>query len=574
MSAISYFRRHVALCVLSLFVACALAQEQPTAATPDQVTATTKQPPAPPAVYSVSGMVVNSLTDEPIPRALVQVFLGQPHSVFTDNSGRFKVDGLPQGGTMVQAFKPGYFSPSELPGQQTTVAVGPQPAPVTIRLLPDGGVTGYVLDEEGEPIQFASVMAKCARVIDGRKRWQMCQTANTDEDGYFRISHLQPGDYYLVVHRGGVGEIRGGGRAENDAVHTGYGMTYYPPARTGSSQATFQVHAGAKSEVTIKLKKERLYKVSGNVSGQAPNGGVMMELLTPGGEQLHVGAQVEPISGTFAFKDVSAGQYTLVARQQQGEVQSETRIPLTIAGDLQGVAVPLQPAINILVKIDAEKTNVQRPNYRGQGMGIGGSVNPAFPYMQLRLSSGDPTRGEIYAQQDPVKQAPNGGGSPDMSEQPAMIYRNVPPGRYTLRAQTWANWYVVSATYDGADVLNAPLEIKAGVPAGELVVHLRDDGASIRCTVRAAAPESASSVLAIPESGGPAALGQATAANSCIMSSLAPGTYKLYSFDNIGDLEYANPDVMSEYDSRAAEVTLGPAEEKDIELELIHRSGR
>lgn len=155
-----------------------------------------------------------------------------------------------------------------------------------------------------------------------------------------------------------------------------------------------------------------------------------------------------------------------------------------------------------------------------------------------------------------------------------MVYRNVAPGHYTLQAQIWDNWYLVSATYDGADVTNTPLEIKPGAPPGELVVHLRDDGAAIRCTIRGAAADSSASILAIPESGGPAAVVHVNVTSGCSMNSRAPGSYKLYAFDNISDVEYANPDVMSEYDSRATQVTLGPAEEKDVELELIHRSGR
>src|SRR5947209_2746844 len=79
------------------------------------------------AVYRVSGVVVNSITGEPIQRALVDVnvpverkradgiteFNAKRLAVMTDGSGQFTLEGIPAGRYAIGARKPGYIAESE-----------------------------------------------------------------------------------------------------------------------------------------------------------------------------------------------------------------------------------------------------------------------------------------------------------------------------------------------------------------------------------------------------------------------------------------------------------------------------
>src|SRR5579872_6834706 len=47
--------------------------------------------------YKIEGAVVNSVTGEPVPRALVQVTGPAQESVLTGNDGRFHFDAVPEG---------------------------------------------------------------------------------------------------------------------------------------------------------------------------------------------------------------------------------------------------------------------------------------------------------------------------------------------------------------------------------------------------------------------------------------------------------------------------------------------
>jgi hypothetical protein len=53
---------------------------------------------------------------------------------------------------------------------------------------------------------------------------------------------------------------------------------------------------------------------------------------------------------------------------------------------------------------------------------------------------------------------------------------------------------------------------------------------------------------------------------------MAPGNYKVYAFDSVKDLEYANPDAMKVYSSLATDVTLEPSGTATTNVTLIKRA--
>src|SRR5689334_5231961 len=93
---------------LLLWCACTFAPAQVQSTPPNA------QPQVSGPRYSVSGTVVNAVTGEPVPHALVMVFFTVQHATFTDQNGQFTIGDLPDAmRTTVQVFKPGYFSVAE-----------------------------------------------------------------------------------------------------------------------------------------------------------------------------------------------------------------------------------------------------------------------------------------------------------------------------------------------------------------------------------------------------------------------------------------------------------------------------
>jgi hypothetical protein len=53
------------------------------------------------------------------------------------------------------------------------------------------------------------------------------------------------------------------------------------------------------------------------------------------------------------------------------------------------------------------------------------------------------------------------------------------------------------------------------------------------------------------------------------MPQLPPGNYKVLAVDT-PEFEYANPDVLQKYLSKAREISLAPNQRAKVELELVH----
>ena len=61
------------------------------------------------STFTLNGAVLNSVTGEPISRALVRISGLVQRTAFTDAEGRFEIDGLPAGPVDVELQKPGYY---------------------------------------------------------------------------------------------------------------------------------------------------------------------------------------------------------------------------------------------------------------------------------------------------------------------------------------------------------------------------------------------------------------------------------------------------------------------------------
>jgi Carboxypeptidase regulatory-like domain len=112
--------------------------------------------------YSLNGTVVNSVTGEPIRRALVQIYMGPEQASLTDDSGHFEFKGLPPGQTSVTVQKPGFFSEDEAARKGSgpaLVTVGPETDAIVLKLIPEAVIQGKIQSEDGEPIEAAPVMA-------------------------------------------------------------------------------------------------------------------------------------------------------------------------------------------------------------------------------------------------------------------------------------------------------------------------------------------------------------------------------------------------------------------------------
>jgi len=65
--------------------------------------------------------------------------------------------------------------------------------------VPAALLTGQITGAENEPLENALVRVLRRQIVNGHGRWQQEGTAQSDEDGRYRIANLRAGQYIVSV---------------------------------------------------------------------------------------------------------------------------------------------------------------------------------------------------------------------------------------------------------------------------------------------------------------------------------------------------------------------------------------
>src|SRR5579864_1249566 len=139
------------------------------------------------------GSVVDVVSGQPVPHALVKLSSPLPRAALTDSEGKFQFEGLPAGRVTLAAEKPGFLYGDSF-GSSTTPTfafeLGPGTPPATLKLTPEGVIFGQITDENGEPLEnfLVSLIYRnpLHLPLSAASRLQV----TTDDEGKFRISGL------------------------------------------------------------------------------------------------------------------------------------------------------------------------------------------------------------------------------------------------------------------------------------------------------------------------------------------------------------------------------------------------
>lgn len=525
------------LALAAAFCLCCAGQESVQVISPGSVF---HRPPI--QVRTLSGTVVNSVTGEPIPRALVQVFLNPPIAVMTGPDGRFDLPKVPADHAVsIGAERPGYGSRNGFQRQM----VGSGENNITIKLTPQGGIRGRISEEGGQPLEGIQVQAIAEQIVAGRKQERTVSATSTDQDGQYEFDGLEPGDYFVrtLLHRLYMT------LAPLPAAEQAYPGEYYLDAPDRSGAQLLQVSPGETAEADFTLSPVRTFRVSGILAGGDRFGRLMLK---------HLDGDWEPIplrfnrgTGRFSFLSVPAGSYKLefrsFGRRKGGsdDIYAERR--LDVNADVTGLEIVPQPLANIVV-------NIIRPPAASSGI-----LNASADAVQVLLTASQSNIG--YGSTTANRQ----GAAPS----PLEIF-SVPPGTYHVAVHTYGSDCLDSVTSGSADLSNGDLNVSPGVQPQPITVTLSNDCATLNVSVRTDGRPAPVEVLMVPESGGgePKVVSVAPDANFNMMG-LRPGDYRVYAFSTLNGLEYTSPDALRKF--TAYEITLNANEKANAELDLIVR---
>jgi Carboxypeptidase regulatory-like domain len=502
------------------------------------------------AKSTVGGTVVNAVTGEPIRRALVQLNGMGEHLALTDSSGQFEFADLPPGGATVVVRKPGFFSIEEVNQGRTgpmSLTIGPDVGALSLKLFPQSVIYGHVKNPEGEPIESVQVRAIAAQIVEGRKRWQMAGSASTNEDGEFRIANLRPGSYRIEAEPNQSPRLPKG-RKE------GYAAAFYPTAPDMTSAMPLQIALGQQADIELSLHPVPLYSVSGSVVGNPPNTSAQIMFVDQSGNRFYALRRFDMQTGQFEA-EIPPGSYTLEAlawlpegKQLRGEV------PVNVTRDVADIAVALTATLPTPIMVRAENT---KPAAQTNG-----EINAANLVNIHLIPIGNSITAQEYwsAQQ----------GNP----KPSLVLPDVPPGTYSVELQPSGSWYVQSAQCGSTDLLREPLTVSAGTQIPQIDVVLRNDGGTVKGRIGTGPKQTWATVVLIPEHGFSNQIKTANAGpdGNFFVSGVTPGSYTALAFDRATVVEYANPNVIAQYASHGAPVTILPNGESQVSLALIQEA--
>jgi hypothetical protein len=259
---------------------------------------------------TVNGVVTRSRTGEPVSGA--QVLLRHrigPQTLTTDASGRFAFAGIPAGEIRIglAGRKPGRFSqPSLVSERFLSITAGQTIDEVDLFLRVGGSVSGRIVTAAGQPA--VDVLVEIARVgyeFGGRCAIQPVASARTDDRGLYRISDVEPGEYYV--------------RAENarpDESANVRSRTFFP----GTLDLSKAVYVTVLDEqetnrIDFGISKTAVTQVSGTIEVENPpiSGSVFrlqvrsIDGCDPGTDSVFIGSSPTFRGTSDSFKGIVAG---------------------------------------------------------------------------------------------------------------------------------------------------------------------------------------------------------------------------------------------------------------------------
>ena len=248
--------------------------------------------------------------------------------VMTDEAGRFECGSLPAGRFAVYVLATGPFLRSQ--SRFLELADGAT-ASVTIRLERGGSITGRVLDDAGEPVTMAQVVAGERQSVNGVVRLVpsgSAPRATTNDLGEYRVFGLPPGEFIVSAVWNPPALRTPSASAPGEPRH-GLSPTFHPSTTAFQAARPVSVRAGQEtSGVDVTLARVLLGSISGRVTDST--GAVLAARQVSVSLQARRNMSVAgPASfarwkddGGFVIENVPPGQYAVVAAMRVNDATS------------------------------------------------------------------------------------------------------------------------------------------------------------------------------------------------------------------------------------------------------------
>lgn len=514
---------------------------------------------------TIEGQVLHALTGAPVAKAVVTLRpqnINRPgSSQLTDSNGHFTFTNLPPAAYALSASKSGYLS-----GMQGAKGLGREHPGITIRedaptagttlkttlwLHPASQLRGQVLDEDGDPLEFARVQAYRGSVRNGQLVWSEAASADTNAIGDFYLGGLQPGQYRVsaAANQGRSANVEFA--ISSSGQDLAYQRTYYPNTLQPSESRVISLRPGQSSEsLQFVLRRVPVFSARG-----------IFQTASRLAERTYVSV-VPYLSEADSLMGFSNPARSFSIDKQTGSFQlrefPEGTYEVSVISGL-GTQAPVLGHAIIRLPLGASSEFVVPPNTPGE---LSGNlvVEEAMPMPNLAIRF---RVAASHARPGAFQEASTVNGQFKIA--------NFLPGSYTFEISgpnnPPANFYVKSVAWNGQKRDLSRVEVLGG--ENRMNIVLSPKAASLTAQLETAATLFVLQALAPPPGVRAITIRQSTHTQAIRFPSLAPGIYRLYAFLDTDEHTVTDPDILTQLASQSATITLAESESRNISLKPI-----
>lgn len=528
-------------------------------------------------VTTVRGRVLNAVTKEPVPRALV-VLQERSIATFTDDRGRFELK-IPENsgidnGTMrmhldaglVEVRKPGFIHGRRMPairyalGSKTGGATE-----ATIYLVPEALIVGHV----EVPGSEGDVRIQCQlyrRVMSGgRESWSPDRSFTTWVDGEFRFSELEAGTYKLIT----LEQVDPDSTMTAGAQLYAYPPLYYLNTTDFSMASSIAVQAGETVRVNLTVARRAYYPVKIGVTNAPVGRGLSLLVYPTGHRSPGWSLGYNPGEGAIVGS-LPDGNYTVEATMQGEEKMSGLLNFAVKSAPVEGPILNLVPDGTVSVRVQ-ERFQGGLSNFGTSQTVEGDSPSGARRFANVHVSL--KAIEQLSSQRMLTSQLADG------SDGQELTISNVGPGRYEVEVSSGIG-YAASVQSGGKDLLRQPLVVGLGGGVPPIEVVLRDNGAEVDGTLDEETAEATTGIQAgamvflVPtkETGGPSKSVPAWQ-STFTMQQVPPGDYLVVALKEAEEgVPYGNEEAMEELLSKGGKmIHLEAGRKVNVKVKVIDR---
>jgi hypothetical protein len=325
---------------------------------------------APPSTGMIGGVVLDGVTQKPVRRAIVTLTTTEARPqeavAWTDAEGRFAFGYLPPGQYRLFVNKAGYqytawgAEGARSRGKVIPLRAGENRTDLSISLAVSAAVSGFVTDEDGDPIGGAQVNLYMPTIRRGRHTVQPMNSATTDSRGRYRIANVFPGKFMVGV------DIASEAARGNSEVSVGqpqekfmYEAQFYPGTTEFQNATTLTVVPGKELEgINFRLRALPMATLRGRVvvpadMDVATGIQVMAAQDTGSGRRGFRGSHAGPPDFAFQIPGLRPGTYRVIATASSrgNEFRGVQRVQI---GRENEVTLTLEPAVELAGSVKIE----------------------------------------------------------------------------------------------------------------------------------------------------------------------------------------------------------------------------